>query len=227
MNLLKLNKLFSLRSHIKSHIRTEYIPCVHLEENKTELSSAHMCSLFRLSMLIGLVTFQPARKDADGKFGSEIFLSSQQSGSLTWQISPSNRSEIYRPFPTDALMSRPGQRSLVSPRLENFHCLQNKCIMSPWWQQWDGELMSVSQRRKKKKSGIHPLHVLTSAHHRYKWTIKLMEASGQSTCSANIFTKLSGSQLREIPLRRGTTLAHFKQLRRGTSKRACWRVAHN
>lgn len=27
-----------------------------------------------------------------------------------------------------------------------------------------------------------------------------MEPGGQSTCSANIFTKLSGSQLQEIPL---------------------------
>lgn len=46
----------------------------------------------------------------------------------------------------------------------------------------------------------HPLPVLTSAHHRYKWTITLMEPSGQGTCSANIFTKLSWSQLQEIPL---------------------------
>lgn len=53
--------------------------------------------------------------------------------------------------------------------------------------------------QKKKKKEKHPLRVLTSAHHRYKWTIKLMEPSGQSTCSANIFTKFSGSQLQEIP----------------------------
>lgn len=65
-----------------------------------------------------------------------------------------------------------------------------------------------------------PLRVPTSAHHRYKWTIKLMEVSGQSTCSANILTKLSWSQLREIPLRQATTQPHFEQLYRGTSKRA-------
>lgn len=58
----------------------------------------------------------------------------------------------------------------------------------------------LPRRQKKRQREKHPLRVLTSAHHRYKWTIKLMEPGGQSTCSANIFTKLSGSQLQEIPL---------------------------
>lgn len=50
-----------------------------------------------------------------------------------------------------------------------------------------------------------------------------MEASGQSTCSANISTKLSRSQLEEIPPRRASA-PHPEQLCRGRSKRAGWRV---
>lgn len=50
-----------------------------------------------------------------------------------------------------------------------------------------------------------------------------MEASGQSTCSANIATKLSWSQLQEIPPRR-TSAPHSEQLCRGRSKRAGWQV---
>lgn len=87
--------------------------------------------------------------------------------------------------------------------LRSCHASVSSCQLSVFAEQMQVEPLMTAvgwellPRRRREK---HPLRVLTSAHHRYKWTIKLMEPGGQSTCSANIFTKLSGSQLQEIPL---------------------------